>query len=227
MLTHSTIPRMITSGVLSALAEVLAGRFAGVAPASSTRPPAQLNEKKAAQQQPLRFVTAHLEALGINARVIKMFLYGFAVSAPLGHVMTGALQRAFAGRTTVRDKILQIITSNLTVSVIANIVYLASMAYINGAKGVDRIALAIRANFMKVMRITWLTSPVTIAVAQNYLAPEVWEPFFTSVRFVLSTYINTIAKRKQMELARQEAAKKGKATGFADSDLAKGAAQGK
>lgn len=216
--------KMLTSGVLSLIAEVLASRLAGVVPSA---PSGSASEKRQqAEQNPLHFITTHLEALGINQRALKMFAYGFAISAPLGHVMTGALQSAFAGRTTTRDKILQIITANLTVSVIGNLVYLTSMAYINGARGMDRISLAVKTNFMKVMRITWATSPVSIAFAQKYLPPEVWEPFFTFIRFILSTWINTIAKKKQMQLARQEAAKKGKG-GIVDKDLAKGAATGK
>lgn len=154
-----------------------------------------------------------------------MFLYGFFISAPMGHVLTGLLQKAFAGRTSTRDKILQIITSNLTVSVFANIVYLSCMAYINGARGIEKIQKAVKATFLPVMKVTWMTSPVMIAVAQNYLPAEVWEPFFTSCRFVLATYFNTVAKKKQMALARAEAAK-GKGS-TVDKDLAKGAAQGK
>ena len=69
---------------------------------------------------------------------------------------------------------MQIVTANLTASVVANLVYLTSMAYINGARGVDKISLAVKTNFMKVMRITWATSPISIAVAQNYLPPEIW-----------------------------------------------------
>ncbi len=71
------------------------------------------------------------------------------------------------------------------------------------------------------MRVTWTTSPITIAVAQNYLPAVVWEPFFTFIRFILATYFNTIAKKKQMKLARQA-----KQTEL-DGDLAKGAAKGK
>jgi len=211
---------MITSGVLSALAEVLAGHFAGVAPAD-TKTPSTLDEKKrAAQQNPKGLLQAYAAKLGLNERALKMAVYGFFVSAPMGHVLTGLLQKAFEGRTTTRDKILQIITSNLTVSVFANTVYLSCMAYINGARGVDNIQRAVKAAFWPVMRITWMTSPVTIAVAQNYLPPVVWEPFFTFIRFIMATYFNTIAKKKQMMLAR-----KAKQTQL-DSDLAKGAAKG-
>ncbi|SJX60138.1 related to membrane protein, peroxisomal [Sporisorium reilianum f. sp. reilianum] len=213
--------KMITSGVLSALAEVLAGHFAGVAP-TATKTPSTLDEKKRqAKQNPGGLLQAYAAKLGINERALKMFVYGFLVSAPMGHVLTGLLQKAFAGRTSTRDKILQIITSNLTVSVFANCVYLSCMAYINGARGVDNIKRAVKAAFWPVMKITWSTSPITIAIAQNYLPAVVWEPFFTFVRFIMATYFNTIAKKKQMLLARQ--AKQSQL----DADLAKGAATGK
>ena len=51
-----------------------------------------------------------------TSRVPKMAVYGAFVSAPLGHVMISLLQRVFAGRTSLKAKILQIITSNLIVS---------------------------------------------------------------------------------------------------------------
>jgi hypothetical protein len=51
-----------------------------------------------------------------TSRVPKMAVYGAFVSAPLGHVMISLLQRLFAGRTSLKAKILQIITSNLIVS---------------------------------------------------------------------------------------------------------------
>ena len=48
-----------------------------------------------------------------TSRVPKMAVYGAFISAPLGHVMISLLQRVFAGRTSLKAKILQIITSNL------------------------------------------------------------------------------------------------------------------
>lgn len=210
---------MITSGVLSALGEVLAGHFAAVAPPTTA---GSVDEKKRdAAHNPVALLQAYAAKLGINERAFKMFLYGTLISAPMGHVLTGLLQRAFAGRTTTRDKILQIITSNLTVSVFANAVYLTCMAYINGARGVENIKRAVKAAFWPVMKVTWSTSPITIAVAQNYLPAVVWEPFFTFIRFILGTYFNTVAKKKQMKLAREAKQLQ------LDKDLAKGAAQGK
>jgi len=50
-----------------------------------------------------------------TSRVPKMAIYGAFISAPLGHVMISILQRMFAGRTSLRAKILQILVSNLIV----------------------------------------------------------------------------------------------------------------
>jgi hypothetical protein len=51
-----------------------------------------------------------------TARVPKMAAYGALISAPLGHFLIWALQKAFKGRTSLRAKILQILVSNLIVS---------------------------------------------------------------------------------------------------------------
>ena len=50
-----------------------------------------------------------------TSRVPKMALYGAFVSAPLGHILINILQSAFAGRTSAKAKILQILASNLIV----------------------------------------------------------------------------------------------------------------
>lgn len=52
-----------------------------------------------------------------SARVPKMLLYGMFISAPLGHFLIGILQKVFAGRTSLKAKILQILASNLIVRV--------------------------------------------------------------------------------------------------------------
>jgi peroxisomal membrane protein 2 len=169
--------KMLTSGSLAALAEVLAGKFAGVAPTTKELPPAPVSQEKAVEQQPLRYIKALLAVAGINDRVAQMFVYGFCISAPLGHLMTGVLQRAFAGKTTTRDKIQQIITANLTTAVLSNTVYIISMAYINGARSTDKIKAAVKANLGFLMKVTWVTSPITIGVAQKFLPPQLWEPY--------------------------------------------------
>ena len=50
-----------------------------------------------------------------SSRVPKMVLYGMFIAAPLGHILIGVLQKIFAGRTSLKAKILQILVSNLIV----------------------------------------------------------------------------------------------------------------
>jgi hypothetical protein len=80
--------KMLTSGLLSGLQEVLASWIA--------------ND-----------VSKHGHYF--SARVPKMTLYGMFISAPLGHLLVGILQKVFAGRTSLKAKILQILASNLIV----------------------------------------------------------------------------------------------------------------
>jgi hypothetical protein len=53
-----------------------------------------------------------------SSRIPKMSLYGMFISAPLGHVLIGILQKIFSGRTSLKAKILQILVSNLIVRVV-------------------------------------------------------------------------------------------------------------
>ncbi len=51
-----------------------------------------------------------------------MAVYGAFISAPLGHVLISLLQKLFAGRTSLKAKILQILVSNLIVRILVGVV---------------------------------------------------------------------------------------------------------
>lgn len=80
--------KMLTSGSLSALQELLASWLAHD-----------------------RSKHGHY----ISSRIPKMAIYGAFISAPMGHALIGILQWVFAGRTSLKAKVLQIIVSNLVV----------------------------------------------------------------------------------------------------------------
>ncbi|KAG8699355.1 hypothetical protein FRC09_006667 [Ceratobasidium sp. 395] len=143
---------------LSFLQEILASHFAGV---PVPRPPKDAPAYSHA-----------LAAAKIDARALKLAIYGFFISAPMGHFFVGLLQRAFAGRTSAGAKIAQILASNLIVAPIQCSVYLASMAIVNGAKTMDEIVKTVKGGFMKLIRIQWVTSPLAMVFAQKFLAPE-------------------------------------------------------
>lgn len=52
-----------------------------------------------------------------TSRVPKMAVYGALISAPMGHFMVKLLHFLFSNRTSLRAKILEILFSNLIVSV--------------------------------------------------------------------------------------------------------------
>jgi hypothetical protein len=188
---------MITSGSLSGLQEVLASWIAK---------------------------DRNKDGHYFTARVPKMALYGAFVSAPLGHILINILQRAFAGRTSVKAKILQILVSNLVVrllsavpcillasnqlsvqvSPIQNTVYLSAMALIAGARTVHQVRATVRAGLLPVMKVTWCTSPLALAFAQKFLPQEAWVPFFNMIAFVLGTYINSHTKKKRLAALRKK-----------------------
>ena len=102
---------MLTSGTLSALQEVLASWIA-------------------------KDVTKNGHY--ISSRVPKMAVYGAFISAPLGHFLIHILQKLFSGRTSLKAKILQILVSNLIVSLLfsvynigpeANVLFLRSRQF--------------------------------------------------------------------------------------------------
>jgi peroxisomal membrane protein 2 len=47
---------------------------------------------------------------------MKMALYGALVSAPMGHLLVGLLQRAFAGKTSNLARFGQVLASNVFVA---------------------------------------------------------------------------------------------------------------
>ena len=161
----------------------------------------------------------------LTSRVPKMAIYGAFISAPLGHFLIGILQRLFSGRTSLKAKILQILVSNLIVrlahpvrkvcsladlfmcpkiSPIQNAVYLASMAVIAGARTFHQVRATVKAGFMPVMKVSWITSPLALAFAQKFLPEYTWVPFFNIIAFVIGTYINAHTKKKRLAALRKK-----------------------
>ncbi|EPS32864.1 hypothetical protein POX_d04984 [Penicillium oxalicum] len=168
--------KMLTSGVLSGLQELLASWLA-------------------------HDVGKHGHYF--SSRIPKMSLYGMFIAAPLGHVLIGILQKIFAGRTSLKAKILQILVSNLIVSPIQNSVYLTSMAIIAGARTFHQVRATVKAGFMPVMKVSWVTSPLALAFAQKFLPEHTWVPFFNIIGFIIGTYVNTHTKKKRLEALRK------------------------
>lgn len=139
-----------------------------------------------------------------TSRVPKMATYGALVSAPMGHFLIWLLQKTFKNRTSLKSKILQILVSNLIVAPIQNSVYLVAMALIAGAKTFHQVKATVRVGFWKVMKVSWITSPICLAFAQKFLPDHLWVPFFNLVSFIIGTYINTVTKKKRLAALRKK-----------------------
>jgi len=173
--------KMLTSGTLSALQELLASVIARDKPKHGTY---------------------------LTPRVPKMALYGALVSAPLGHLLITILQKLFEGRTSVKSKILQIIVSNIFVSPLQNTVMLASLAIVNGAQTFHQIKHDVKKGFLQTMTVSWITSPIALIIAQKFLPPHAWVPFFNMLGFVIGTYINATQKKRKIAAIKKKKSEK-------------------
>lgn len=78
------------------------------------------------------------------------------------------------------------------------------MAVIAGARTVHQVRATVKAGFMPVMKVSWITSPITLAFAQNFLPQETWVPFFNIIAFFIGTYINSLTKKKRLAALRKK-----------------------
>lgn len=84
------------------------------------------------------------------------------------------------------------------------------MAVIAGARTLHQVRATVNAGFMPVMKVSWVTSPLALAFAQQFLPQETWVPFFNLVAFVIGTYINTITKKRRIAVLRKKRAEEGR-----------------
>jgi len=78
------------------------------------------------------------------------------------------------------------------------------MAVIAGARTFHQVRATVAAGFMPVMKVSWVTSPIALAFAQQFLPQELWVPFFNLVGFVIGTYINAHTKKKRLAALRRK-----------------------
>lgn len=78
------------------------------------------------------------------------------------------------------------------------------MALIAGARTYHQVRATVKVGFWKVMRVSWITSPICLAFAQKFLPDQLWIPFFNIVSFIIGTYINTVTKKKRLAALRKK-----------------------
>jgi len=191
--TNPLRTKAITSGTLCFVQEILGSHLAGV--------PARPDKSAAA---PVRA----LQSLHVNARAVKMGLFGLLVSAPLSHVLVSRLQQAFAGKTSPGAKLGQILANSLIIAPIQTAAFLASMAVINGSTSLDQIMKTVKAGFFSMIRVSWVVQPLSLAIAQKFIPMELWVPFFNAIQFTLGLYFNVKVKAAKLAALRREQEKR-------------------
>ncbi len=78
------------------------------------------------------------------------------------------------------------------------------MALIAGARTYHQVRATVRVGFWKVMKVSWITSPLCLAFAQQFLPESTWMVFFNVVAFSIGTYINTATKKKRLAALRKK-----------------------
>jgi hypothetical protein len=78
------------------------------------------------------------------------------------------------------------------------------MAIIAGARAYHQVSATVRAGFLPVMKVSWVTSPLCLAFAQKFLPEQTWVPFFNIIAFFIGTYINARTKKLRMAALRRK-----------------------
>lgn len=78
------------------------------------------------------------------------------------------------------------------------------MALIAGARTYHQVRATVRVGFWKVMRVSWIVSPICLAFAQKFVPENLWVPFFNVIGFIIGTYINTVTKKKRLAALRKK-----------------------
>ncbi|KAM0756622.1 hypothetical protein T439DRAFT_345300 [Meredithblackwellia eburnea MCA 4105] len=188
------LTKACTSGVLSFISEIAAGELSGTSPAP-------LAAKERTGLPPVDLLRRYHKA-------VKMAAYGFVISAPLGHSLLNILQKAFEGKTSARAKVAMIVCSNVFISPLTQSIYIIAMALIGGANSSQQVWKILKSSFLPVMKTTWVISTLCMAIAQKFLAPELWVPFFNIVGATVGTYLNVQAKKAALASSKTQAAKK-------------------
>lgn len=198
LLQYPLLTKSITSGVFSGLNETVASVIT--------------NEYK--ETKVLGFKIKHV----FSDKLLKMIIYGALIATPISHNMYAVINKIYKPPLTGKQKILQLLTSLLTVTPTISACFVSWIAIINNYKctscnpitELKKILFIVKAGLKKgyfpVLKSSLTTSFFALLVAQKFVRPELWVVFFNLVYFFLGTYQNTKLKKlqKQQRLADAE-----------------------
>lgn len=149
-------------------------------------------------------------------------LFSAGVGAPITHYGYQWLNALFKSPLTLRQKIIQIVLSMATLTPLMSTLFVAFVSLVNMTPKLRLLALgkgdelerawttvksAWKKSLLSVLKSSWITGPVVIAVCQRFLEPELWVGFNQLCYFVLGTGQNTMLKlrtKKQQEYLKKK-----------------------
>ncbi|KAI3402591.2 hypothetical protein KGF56_004683 [Candida oxycetoniae] len=156
-----------------------------------------------------------------SSKLLKMIIYGSLISTPISHNMYSVINKNFKAPLTPKQKVLQLLTSLLTVTPTLSVCFVSWISLINNyapTKGTNicgelkRIVYTIKMGLKKglppVLRSSLVTSFLALIAAQKFVHPDLWVVFFSLIYFVLGTFQNTKLKRLQKQQKLKELDKK-------------------
>ncbi|KAI8885910.1 hypothetical protein K501DRAFT_322184 [Backusella circina FSU 941] len=140
----------------------------------------------------------------LDKRILKMAAYGLLVAGPLNHYWYELMNKVFAGKTGTKVKIGQLLFQNFIISPFMNSVFTTAMAMMAGITSPAALKANLKNRLLSMQKVSWVTSPLSMIFAQNFLPVHTWVPFFNIVIFCVGTYLNTMMKRKLMQDQKQQ-----------------------
>jgi len=141
-----------------------------------------------------------------SMKIPLMALFAFAINAPVSHYGFNFLNKLFKGPLSRRDKILQILTMLVTITPIQCSLIVSFISLLNMKppiqslskdeikRTLSTIKTSLKTSLLNVMKSSWITTPVVLTIAQNYIHPDMWTVFTNVVYFFLGTGQNTFLK---------------------------------
>ncbi|MCH0629954.1 Mpv17/PMP22 family protein [Kocuria palustris] len=195
---YPLLTKSVTAGILGALNEIIASVVTGDVPEITL------------------FGDVKVKNL-LTKKTIGLAIYGFCLLTPISHYMYGIINEIFAGPPSTLKKVLQILTSLLTVTSSVCAVYTSWVGllnnYVPGKAGsisgevaniLNIIKVSMKTNYLNVYKTSFVTSGLSLIIAQKYLPPQLWVVFFSVVGFVVGTFQNAKMKRRNMALRKAQ-----------------------
>lgn len=65
----------------------------------------------------------------------------------------------------------------------STIVYISAMTFMAGGRSIKQMKDAVKGGLLRMQKMSWIISPLSMITAQNFLPQQTWVPFFSFIAF--------------------------------------------